>query len=238
MSFEAIPKVAKDNQLEVLEKIKRNIELLTGVNVNGDRNLRAVLNRDIVGAGLAQFGRSNQIVAPAVALGGIDIIHSGSLSGAAQYDSPSFTSDYRMYLFVFDDLLPATDNVEARLRFFNAAGEAAGASDYAWSNDRVTEAGASTLAGDNADSEITLAAGIGNAAAESMSGSITVYNPISDGSLTSVNWQAVYSGEDGVTRSLFGAGQRLVAEANNAMRLIFSSGDIATMNYTLYGFKK
>jgi hypothetical protein len=237
MTFESIPDVRDNNLREVCEKLRRNVEILTGARPKQDIGNRAVLVRDLVDSGTIQLTRANRITPPSALGNAVDVIDSGSINNSAQYDSPRFTSDYRSYAFYFDGLLPATDNVELWLRLFNETGVLSGASDYAHARQSVSSAASAAQVGDQADSEIEISGVIGNTSVDHVNGVITIYNPSFTGIRTAVNWVISFNTEANVFRSTVGGGQRLASEFNNAMRILFSSGNIAAMNYTLYGYR-
>jgi hypothetical protein len=237
--FEAIPKVTEGNLLEAVEKIKRNLEILTGTALRGDPLYKAVLNQDMVNSGLGGLNRSGLLTAPPGISGGVDIIDSGSVQSSAQYNTPRFSTDYRTYLLLCDHLVPATNNVTLFTRMFSVASTSAlsGASDYAHARDAISQGAASTLTGDDQDSEIEIVSGVGNTGDGSASIQLWVYNPMSGNSRTSMNWSLSYTDQGGTFRAVHGGGQRQNIEVNNGVKLLFSSGNIATMNYTLYGFR-
>jgi hypothetical protein len=146
------------------------------------------------------------------------------------------TTAYRAYLLVFDGLLPATDNTELFLRFSDDDGSTyeADASDYAWSHNSASEGSTNTPVGDADDSEISIGSAWGDQAAEAGAGQITIHNPAGTG-LTQVWWQVSRQSQAPAFVAQSGAGQMQAAGATTAFRMLFSSGNIAAMNYTLYG---
>lgn len=171
---------------------------------------------------------------------GMHKIARGTLSSAATLDITGLSDVYAAYLLVFDDLVPATDNVGFWLRTDSDAGASfdAGASDYAYAWHNVTEAGASAGSGSSGDTKIAFFGNAGTGAAEQISGRIMLFNPMKGGQRPKIAWEIAYRDKDNVFRWNAGAGERNSAAATiDAIRLLFSSGNIATMNYTLYGLR-
>lgn len=171
------------------------------------------------------------------ARGGAVVIATGTVSAAATLDVTGLSSAYRAYQLVFDGLLPATDSVELFLRLSDDAGVSyeADASDYAWALGSDTEAAATSNTGDDADSEISMGPGYGNVSSEVCAGEIWLFNP-ADAGYTQVMFRLARQSQAPVFVTHHGGGQLQAAGATTAFRLLFSSGNIAAMNYTLYGY--
>jgi hypothetical protein len=148
---------------------------------------------------------------------------------------------YRAYLLVFSDLVPATDNVELWIRVDqnNGASFDAGASDYSWTT-TVMANNAATNVSDESDTEISLTATgtADNAAASEIAGNIWIMDPMNTGTITQVIWDICGQSQAAVFDRWAGAGQyKAAAAATNAFQVLFSSGNIATINWTLYGVR-
>ena len=170
--------------------------------------------------------------------GGWSLITRGSVSAAATFDVTGFTTDYIAYMITFDNLKPATDNVELWLRLSNSSGTIqSAASDYAWGQSSDSEAGAATNTGDDADSEISIGPGWGDQATEVGSGHIVIYNPMAT-SVTQCSFSVARQSQAPVFVYQAGGGALQTAQASSACRLLFASGNIATMDYAVYGLKK
>lgn len=168
---------------------------------------------------------------------GFNKISSGTVaSGTPLIDITGLTTTYRAYVLVFDGLLPATDNVELLMRLSDDGGATyeADASDYAWALQSNPETAIPGADGDADDSEISLGSAFGNAAGEAASGDITIYAPAGSG-ITQMMWRTSRQSATPNYFAQFGGGQLQTAGATTAFRLIFSAGNFAAMNYTLYG---
>lgn len=172
---------------------------------------------------------------------GMEIISSGTVSAAATLDITDLLATYRAYIFVFDSLSPATDNVTFLMRTDanNGASFDAGATDYSWDNFGNTAANAHS--GANAQynaSSITIGGAFSNVANEAASGHLIIHDPMDSATRTNVESRLVYILNNADFNQNVGAGHRNADQANNAVRFLFSSGNIATMNWTLYGMRK
>lgn len=170
--------------------------------------------------------------------GGEFYINSGVVATAATLDITGLTTAYRAYRLVFDGLLPATDNQQLWLRLSDDAGVSyeADASDYAWALNSLSEAGANSPAGDADDSEIVLCTACGNQAGEALSGEILILNPAGAG-LTQVISRICGQSATPAFAVQTAGGQIQAAGATTAFRILFESGNIAAMNWTLYGLR-
>ena len=172
-------------------------------------------------------------------------IASGTVSSAASLDITDLSTEYLMYEIVFSDLLPATDTVDLLFRTSTNNGSSfnSGASDYAYTSVRNTTtaaldgsySGGSTAIAFNDNGGTPVRFG-NTAGTEEAAGWIRITNPTNANEPTQVTAMlgSVNSGSIITYYSCFG--QRLNAEDNDAVQILFSSGNIATMEYTVYGY--
>ena len=136
------------------------------------------------------------------------------------------------------NLSPATDSAVLHLRMSNDGGSTfeAGASYYAWMRNYgllASDGGD----GDEADSEIHIAGGVGNDTGEHIGFDITVVCPGESGRKTTVHGNSFITQSDGSGALVVVAGTNLTAEVNDAIRLRFSAGNIASGHVVAYGYK-
>jgi len=161
-------------------------------------------------------------------------------SASATLDFTEFNNAvYRRYEFELANVKPATDNVDFYLRTSTDAGSSydAGASDYAWGSAGTSAASATTgaSAGDTA-MLMTTVVKIGNAAAEyGVSGLLNVTGAPSASVFTEMRGQWTYWNTSGAMVHLSGGGARLSAEDTDAIRFLFSSGNITSGTIRMYG---
>ena len=166
---------------------------------------------------------------------GVVLLSSGSASAVATVDV-AIPSGYRSVDLRFNGLTPATDAVTLYVRLSQSGSYLAGASDYSWAQVVANAAGA-TATGDGADSEIELASNVDNGAGSYCWGSIAIHNADSSSIRKGIDWTGGYNNGIGSVLSLWGAGQ-IIANSNavDGVRLLFSSGNVATATYALYGY--
>jgi len=170
---------------------------------------------------------------PSGASAGFVFLATGTASSSATIDFTSVTG-YTNYLIIFDNVLPATNNVDLMLRVSTNSGSSwnAGATDYGYQT--FTAAGTGTAATNvSGNSVILVSATWANSTRGS--GVIYIYNPGS-GTATNVSCQSFYEDQAKATyRYYLSAGRTTFTTAVNGIRLLFSSGNISTGQFKLYG---
>jgi hypothetical protein len=175
----------------------------------------------------------------AQSFGGLVWLQSQTASASATIDfllTKWANAGFAAYLAVLSHVAPATDGTNLNLRTSSNGGATydAGASDYDWCQFRVSSTPGTATAGDGADTEITLLEGQGNAAGELASGTVSLFNP-SAAKNGVAQWQMTYSSITNLLVGVFGSGRRLSAADVDAIRFLYSSGNIASGVFTLYG---
>jgi hypothetical protein len=162
-------------------------------------------------------------------------------SSSATLDFTAFNSSlYDDYELIVDNLVPASDNVTLVLRTSTDGGSTydAGVSDYSWGSlyTGTTAAGGN----DEADSGISLANAntFGTGTSEGASSRIQIINPAAAAFTRVLFHTGGRRAADNVTFTSAGFGMRLSAADVNAVRLLFSSGNIASGTARLYGRRK
>lgn len=188
------------------------------------------------------FGQSLSYVSSSalpVFKGTLTLLATGTASSSATIDIPltAWTnSGFIGYKLYFTGVKPVTDNVDFWMRTSTDGGSsfAAAASDYDYANWVVDSAGASGANSDNADSELLLAGFEGNNTNEWLAGEVTIWRP-SAANYCLCQWHTTGTTLNGDARILFGSGRRLAAADVDAIRLLFSSGNISVGEFRLYG---
>lgn len=191
-------------------------------------NASASANRKITAAELLAYLGSAHLLATATA----------SASATVEFDFTDWTNtDYMMYLLVWDHVAPATDNVDLWVRTSTDGGANfdSGASDYGWARQTFNDSGGSSAAGDAADAQLALSTGHGNAANEDGSGWLMLFNPSVAGYGQVLSQSIRGSTTNTLTYWSLG-GRRLTAADIDAIQVLFSSGNIASGTFRLYGF--
>ena len=172
----------------------------------------------------------------------VQIIDSGSVLNQAQLDITDLSLDYRFYRLEFDGLVPATDAVDLYVRTSTDNGTSfeAGGTDYAWSTIGYDSGVSPNVNNDNTSSHMQCtnsAIALGTGTNERVAGHIDIHNPASPTGQTHINGQIGGISSDGNMGVTMFSGQRLNLEANDAIRILLSSGNISVMRYVFYGFR-
>ncbi len=174
---------------------------------------------------------------------GMEFIVTKTASSSAALDFTELDSArYDGYAFQINNLRPVSDGVVPIMRISDDGGASydSGASDYSWANIvRAENAGSSLLSdGDSAESAIILLNGLnGNAAGEDMSGWVYLINPHT-ARKTKATWALSATANDGVDTFVTGSGTRKTAQADNAVRFLFNTGNISSGSITMFGLRK
>ena len=166
-----------------------------------------------------------------VAGSGITFLASATASASATVEFTSLIdSTYNMYLIVWEDVKPATDNVDFHFRTSSDGGVSfdSGASDYSYYLETSGTLGATFI-------KLSSGSRLGNDTNEKADGFMFLMNP-SAASYTTLHSQCMYLG---VTTNFIKAqvsGIRNSAADVDAIQFLMSSGNIASGTFKLYGF--
>lgn len=169
---------------------------------------------------------------------GLVPLSSQSPSGVATVDITSgLTSTYDEYEIHIINLVPAS-NADVWLRTDANAGASfdAGASDYAYRLDPGGGA-ALTTSGGAAQILLTTPVTVSSSNSAGFSAIIRIYRPSIAKNCT-VSWNGFWVDTAPSYRAITGFGERLSATAVNAVRLLFSTGNISSGFVNFYGVRK
>ncbi len=170
------------------------------------------------------------------------LLASQTASNDATINVTGLSSVYQAFVFVWSGLQPVTNAVFFLMRTSTDGGTIydAGASDYAHVSHRVQIATTAThdIGGDEADDRIELwdNAQFGNAANEFSAFEIMLFNPLGTNE-TKVVWEGVVVNSSTLGQAITGSGVRLSAANVDAIRFLFSSGNISVGTLKVYGIK-
>lgn len=175
--------------------------------------------------------------------GGLTLLNSGSVSSASTLDIvlTSYTA-YRGFKVILGGFRPATDDVTLYLRFSSNGGSTfdAGASNYKFIGVSQHVGGQDTNSSSGATQiNLTRDAGsnrVGNATNEGVNLEVELYNLTSAAFYSRCNWRGAQMEAGGTDRYIHGCAFRLAAQDTDAIRFLFSSGNIAEGNWALYGY--
>ena len=163
---------------------------------------------------------------------------SNTFTGAGFLDLvfSSFTANvYSAYEVVFH-FLPSTDATDLWLRYSTDGGSTFDTSGYNHARWAFRDDGASGLGNSASDAKIVLDTSIGNASTEGISGTVKLLNPGNTSLWNRSTWQTYGVSSDATPtgKGSVGGGSRETAQDIDAIRFMFSSGNI-NGSYTLYG---
>ena len=170
------------------------------------------------------------------------LIGSATASTTATVDFEDLDSTYAAYLLVGSKVLPATSVVDCYLRVGTGVGPTyqSGASDYAWHGFGKRNGTASSSQESTAASAFSFnldGFNIGNASTEGCSFAIMIYDPSSTNSQTHMDARVVARTDANLDFWVKTGGYYLSTTAVTAIRFLFSSGNIASGEFRLYGLK-
>ena len=173
-----------------------------------------------------------------IASGRWEKIETHTASSDATIDFTSgISSDYDTYMIIMEDILPATDNSILNMRMSTSSTFNAGASDYSWAQISGVVPTSESGTGDNADSKMQISgSAIGTGGNESMNGVLIIHN-LAKAIKTWFTGTTIVLNSTPNTASSVTGGRYLTAEANDGIRFLMSSGNIASGTFTLYGLK-
>ena len=174
----------------------------------------------------------------------ITLISDTDISNAASYSFTGFdSSKYDSYEFVFNNVVPATDQVYFWCRFSTDGGSSYdnGASDYEWFVITTTHNNPDIEDYDQSDSEISLNGVVvtsnqsqGSDATEGgICGRAEIMLPNNSAYFTKIGWRIW--GHNDKPNSQFGVGLRKTAQDTDAVQFLFSSGNIESGTIKVYG---
>lgn len=162
----------------------------------------------------------------------LEFISSTNASGNSTLNFTGFDSSrYDAYQFVLQNIVPATDTVTLRLRTSTNGGSTydSGSSDYKYNRIDTGALTAGYISLTTAD--------VGSASGEDgVSGVINVLGPHL-AKKTQITWQLSQIKNNGDVVQRAGAGARISSADVDAVRFLFSSGNIESGTITMYGMR-
>lgn len=171
---------------------------------------------------------------------GLTKLNSGTVSAAATLDiaMTAYTA-YKNKLLVFESFIPATNNVILYLRVSTDGGSTydsgAGAYRYAITGLRDDNVSNNTNSASATEMIVSGNGSVVNAAGYGISGEITMFDTTNTGMSPRFRVESVYNNSGGWCHA-YGVGARQNTQDTDAVRLFFSSGNISSGTWTLYGY--
>lgn len=173
---------------------------------------------------------------------GIVYLNSGTVSSAATLDIvlTSYTG-YRGLVIILGAFIPVTDAVDFWIRFSTNGGSTYDASGYNYASGNINDASAGTAvltSGSANQILISNATGIGNGTTEGINLNIDLLSQTSTALWSRVSYTGHFIDATATPRGVasFGGGSREAAQDTDAIRFLFSSGNISSGNWAIYGY--
>jgi hypothetical protein len=169
---------------------------------------------------------------------GSALLTSGSWSAQATGDInlSAYVTGYRGFKIVLYDLVPAANAVSLSMRTSSNGGGTydSGAANYSWQTSSFLAA-----ASNNSDTLMSIAGGassptIPNTSTYGVQSEITIMDPMA-AFYTKVQSNSMFISSTPGASYYFSAGARLTTAGVNAVRFFFSSGNISSGSYAVYG---
>lgn len=158
----------------------------------------------------------------------------GSSNNVTAIQFNNIPATARVVEFDLAFVAPVTDNVDLWMRTSTDNGSTydSGASDYQYLLQESTVGGAVSIAGSSAAAaQIVLARGLGNAVNENGSFTVRIHYP-GNTEYCYIEWFGTYRNQSSSTMlKVVGGGARLAAADVNAVRFLFSSGNMNSVRY-------
>ena len=146
------------------------------------------------------------------------------------------SSLYVDYMFVFRDLVSATDNVQLQLGFASDGGTAWIYSSFGYTYDKKnlhTSSAIATTGGENTFPRLTDE--MSNTTGEGVSLQLLIFNPHVATTMTNFVWSGAHLADDGTKKGIQGWGLRAAAATYNAFRFNTNSGNMTSGEIEMYG---
>jgi hypothetical protein len=167
------------------------------------------------------------------------LLVSGSVSAAATLDLVLTTyTGYRGLIFELYGFIPVTDATDLWMRFSTDGGSNYDATGYnytTWITNDVAATSATVASG--SANQIVMASSIGNGATEGIDITIKILGQTNTARWCRARWEShlISSAATPAGTMMNGGGARETAQDTDAVRFLFSSGNIASGDYAVYG---
>jgi hypothetical protein len=194
----------------------------------------------------AEWRCTNIAPLAAAGVGGLQFLTSGTVAAAATLDIvlTGYTA-YRGLKIVLGGFLPVTDGARLLMRFSTDGGSSYDASGYNYGLIGVADTNSVLSEGSGSTTSIGITMtgggapdyGIGNGATEGYSGEIILLKQTSAALWSRAHHQGYYISSAATPAGvmLTGGGAREAAQDTDAVRFLFSAGNITSGDYSLYG---
>tara|TARA_R100000152_G_C6773729_1_gene201196 strand:- start:1712 stop:2296 length:585 start_codon:yes stop_codon:yes gene_type:complete len=146
-------------------------------------------------------------------------------------------SIYKVHLLTLHKVESDADNKAIEIGLSNDSGSSYETSNYHWAWMYMKSNGTFTEKTNTSGGDFTIVQNIGNNTAENFGGYVYLYNLGESSQYSNVTWHGTGMTQDPDYISVYGSGTYHVAETVNALRIKFSSDNVASGVFSLYGVK-
>lgn len=183
--------------------------------------------------------RTKQAIDALASAQGIKLLNSGSVSGSATLDIvlTSYTA-YRALLIKLINIIPATDNVDLRMRTSTNGGSSydSGGSDYRWGYLYVDYNSSGNENSSGPTSTITIWKNQGNSTGEHGNVDIQIDGQTNTGTYGKFTTRGMFETTSTLPVHISGFAVREASADIDAVRFYYASGNIASCTWALYGY--
>ena len=171
-------------------------------------------------------------------VGGLVLLTSGTIAAPTATLDIVLTSyiAYRGLKFVLYGFIPSTNAVELYVRFSTDGGVSYIASGYNYALWSVLDSAASGANASGSDSKIIVGVSVGNGTTQGISTEMELFNPTNTALWSRVFFQSYLISSLAQGRIDIGGGAQESAQDTDAIRFLFSAGNIASGGYAVYGY--
>lgn len=172
--------------------------------------------------------------------GGWKQVASTSITGSPSViDFNSVFDANKEYVFIFDQIQPATNNVGFRLRFSSNGGSSFLASSYTFSTFKANNAAIAVSSGSASDTAIVLTTGGNSTSGATLNGVLNIPNPYTTFSRKNINFTffGSFLTTDTTTATESGSGSLVNAAQMDSVRFFWTSGNFANTG-TIYLYER
>lgn len=171
--------------------------------------------------------------------GQLELIETQTASSVANLQFTSLQeSTYNVHLLTIANMKSDADNKAVEIAVSNDGGSSYETSNYDWAWLYQKSNGTFTEKNNTSGGDFTIVQNVGNSTGESLSGCVYLYNLGDSAKYSFSNWLCTGITQDPNYISTFGSGVYHQAETINALQLKFSSDNIASGVFSLYGIKE
>ena len=172
----------------------------------------------------------SSVTALPFATGGLVFISGVTISNVASVAFTGIDSTYETYVFMLNNIVPASDGVHLKMRTSTDGGSSFNntTGDYDYRSAAINNSGTFESTGSTNSGTMTLSQGVsnlGSASGESVSSIVYLFQPSNSSLFTTMSYTGTAIYEDGSMRPQFGSGARMATEDVDAVQFFMNSGN-------------